>query len=367
MSKEFMISEYTKKDKIHIVILYSTTGHYVTGMLKALLNCGKDISIDMVHWDVKNINSSKYIVEELDGVNIFKRSKMSELDLLKLLQSVNPDILYVSGWQDKGYVRTIRRYRSSGGQTQVVCGIDDQWKGTARQRLGQLYFYFFYRKIYDFMWVSGKPQYHYAQRFGYKHENIISNLYSADTTIFKEKANINKRFIFVGRFVEVKGLDLLFSAYNLLDENVKAAWPLVLIGDGGLKEWVEKQRSQYIIVKPYMQIKELQNELSLGGVACIPSRKEQWGVPIHEMALLGLPLVLSSACGAATEFLISGYNGYLARGGDVNSLREALHKITKLSNEELKEFSYRSELLGQRINSELTAYSLLSVLELKNI
>jgi glycosyltransferase involved in cell wall biosynthesis len=353
--------------RIRILILYSTLVHYVTGMLKALKQCTEDMNIDVVSWDKGNINSSQYVIEKVEGVNFHTRSSLSDEGLLDLLRSRNPDIIYVSGWMDKGYLWAIKRYRSEGGRTQVLCGIDDQWKGTLRQRLGQIYFHFFYRKIFDFMWVSGKPQYHYAQRFGYDHERIISNMLSADTSVFDQKHSFSRRFVFVGRFVPVKGLDLLLGAYLSLPEETKSEWPLVLIGDGGLKEEIENRKSEHITVKPFMQPNGLVDELMKGGVGCIPSHTEQWGVAIHEMALLGYPLILSSACGAATEFLINGYNGFLFRKGDATSLRDAMMRVVSLSMEELDAFSLRSHMLGQRITSEHVAYSLLSVLDLKEI
>jgi glycosyltransferase involved in cell wall biosynthesis len=356
-----------KGGKIRVVILYSVVVHYVTGMIKALKQCGEEINIDVVFWDKKNINSSQYVIGKVAGIGFHARSSMTDASLLDLLRSRKPDVIYVSGWMDKGYLRAIRRYRAEGSRVQVVCGIDDQWKGTLRQRVGQIYFRLFYRKLYDFMWVSGKPQYQYAQRFGYGHERIISNMLSADTAVFNKKSSVTRRFVFVGRFVPVKGLNLLLDAYDSLPEDTKSEWPLVLIGDGGLRQEIENRKSEYITVKPFMQPEALMEELMQGGVACIPSHDESWGVAIHEMALLGYPLILSSACGAATEFLISGYNGFLFRRGNIQSLRDALLKISALPTEELEAFSQRSHQLGHRITPEHAAYSLLSVLPLARI
>jgi len=355
------------KNKIKIVFLYSTIGHYFTGMLKEIKKSNYDTDIDIVYWNKNDINSNKYEVKDLAGINFIPRSKMTNKMLLDLLVESNPDILYISGWQDKGYVDTLKKYRKTKNKSITVCGIDDQWHGTLRQRFGKIYFSLFYRKLYDFMWVAGKPQYHYAQRFGYGPERIVSNIYSADTVAFNNTVDTSKRFIFVGRFVPVKGLDILFSAYESLHEEVKREWPLVLIGDGGLREQINQHKSKYIEIKPYMQIEELRAELQKGGVACIPSRKDQWGLPIHEMAMLGYPLVLSSACGASSEFLISAYNGYLFRSGNKDSLHQALSKITQLTTGELELFSKRSRFLANRITSELAANSFLSILYLKDI
>jgi glycosyltransferase involved in cell wall biosynthesis len=352
--------------KVRIVVLYSVVVHYVIGVIRELRKIA-DVEIDVVHWDRRSANTSQYVVGTVDGVRFHARSALSDASLFDLLRSRQPDIVWVSGWMDAGYLRAIRGYRAGGGSCQVVCGIDDQWKGTLRQRLGQNYFRLFYRDLFDFMWVSGKPQYHYAQRFGYPRERIISNLLSADTARFAHKAAVNRRFVFVGRFDPVKGLDLLLDAYEGLPEAIRSQWPLVLIGDGELRARLERRRCETVDVKPFMQPEELVAELLSGGVACITSFHEQWGVAIHEMALLGYPLILSSACGAATEFLISGYNGYLFKSGDVASLHTALELVSNLPADQLEAYSARSHALGRRISSEHAAQSLLSVIHLARL
>jgi len=358
-----------KQRPFRIVFLYSTVVGHVVGVLKALAQSNHETEIDVVFWDRKHANSSRYIIpDDISITTVFHaRSSLSNAGLLELLRSRNPDIVYVSGWMDKGYLWALERFRHEAGRAQVVCGIDDQWKGSLRQYLGRIYFRLFYRRLFDFMWVSGKPQYHYAQRFGYAHQNIISNLLSADTSVFNRKADVTRRFVFVGRFAPVKGLDMLLKAYESLPEPTRAEWPLILIGDGELRKEVEQRASSQIIVKPFLQPAALMEELMQGGIACVPSYHEPWGVVIHEMALLGYPLVLSSVCGAASEYLISGYNGYLFRTNDVESLRATLLKITTLSIEQLATFSNNSHILGQRITPEQAAYSLLSVLPLSSL
>jgi glycosyltransferase involved in cell wall biosynthesis len=354
----------SQNDSLKIVVLYAEVVGYVISLFKALKKCNRQVEIDVVYWDKKHINSSKLLINEVEQVQFHPRTKYDDNDLLKLLRIRSPDIVFVSGWMDKGYLKAIRKYRSTGGVTQVVCGMDDQWKNKVRQHVGRFYFRFFYSKLFDFMWVAGKPQYHYAQRLGYEHERIITNLYSAEDGFFNKRSKFSKRFVYIGRFDPVKALDQLLEAYSNLPEKTKNEWPLILIGDGQLKATIEQMKSKHIIVKPFLQPQELIIELLKGGVSCITSHSEQWGVAIHEMAILGYPLVLSSACGAATEFLISGYNGFLYRRSNKNSLYQALVKITTLDDEELETFSQRSHSLGLRITPEQNAYSLLSVIEL---
>jgi glycosyltransferase involved in cell wall biosynthesis len=352
---------------INIIYLYTSVTGYVLSTLKALHATGQVNDIHLIYRAKDRTDGNRFAVEGAPWLKLIPRHTLSDRGIFDLLRTVRPEIVYVSGWVDKGYLRAVSRYRAAGGKTHVVCGIDDQWKGSLRQYVGRIYFRLFYRRLFDYMWVSGKPQYHYAQRFGYGHENIICNLLSADTSVFDKKTELARRFVFVGRFAPVTGIDLLIEAYKALPEAVRAEWPLVLIGDGSLREQIEARASAQVIIKPYLQPAELRDELMRGGVACVPSYANQWGVVIHEMALLGYPMIVSSVCGAATEFLISGYNGFLFRSHDVASLQAALLKIASFTDAELEQFSEHSRELGLRITPEHAAASLLSVLPLAEL
>jgi glycosyltransferase involved in cell wall biosynthesis len=349
---------------MNIVYLYTSVNGFVLSTLQALYDTGYVKNIYLVYRAKGATDGNRYKVVGAHWLHLIERHAISENEILEMLESVQPRIVYVAGWVDKGYLQAVSRYRALGGDVQVVCGIDDQWRGTLRQYLGTIYFRLFYRKLFDYLWVSGKPQYHYAQRFGYGHENIICNLLSADTQVFDQRTEPCRRFVFVGRFAPVTGIDLLIEAYETLPEEVRSAWPLVLIGDGSMREKIEEMASENISIKPYLQPEDLRSELMRGGVACVPSYSNQWGVVIHELALLGYPMIISSVCGAATEFLISGYNGYLFRSHDVKALRCAMLKIVSLTDAERAQFAERSRNLSLRITPEIAANSLLSVIPL---
>lgn len=352
-----------------IYFLISVYAQYWGGLFKAIINAQPETEIVVVHFDRLNKEQISQTISQDIPARFIKRSSLDRKGLLRILQADMPSIVYISGWVDKDYLYCAKKYRAINKNVSVVCGIDDQWKGTLRQHLGVIYFTIFYRNIFNFMWVSGKPQYHYAERFGYNHSSIIGDLLSAQTTVFHEKTEPSRRFVFVGRFVRVKGLDVLLTAYKSLPEIIKKNWSLVLIGDGPERDMIREfcRDEENIYIKPFMSQEELLKDLKQGGVCCMSSRFESWGVAIHEMAILGYPLIVSSACGAATEFLISGYNGYLFRSEDSKSLCDALKRMACLPDETLKLFSSRSSALGRRINNEYSAFSLLSTQHLVDI
>lgn len=344
---------------MNIVFFYSRVVSYTEGMLDALAKINEQNSIDVVYWH----NKSQHCLTENSGINYHRRSQFNRHTLLELLNKLKPEILYISGWMDKDYLYATQRYKLLNRKVKVVCGIDDQWKNTLKQNFGRIVFAFWFRHLFDYMWVAGKPQYHYARKMGYDSSRIISNLYSANSKFYCKKAPAFKRIVYLGRFSVEKGIPNLLNAYRLLDEKSKSEWPLVLIGDGPLKQEILDNLPSGATVLPFMQDHALMEELNKGGVLCLPSNLfEMWGVVIHEAAILGYPLLVSNICGAVSEFLINGYNGYSFDPNSESDLLSKLKKITALSDSQFADYSERSHRLGCRITSEHSAYSLMSVL-----
>jgi glycosyltransferase involved in cell wall biosynthesis len=207
-------------------------------------------------------------------------------------------------------------------------------------------------------------QYEYARRLGYPQECILFNEYAADTTLFSVSEdedenfrNRTKRLLYVGRFHQSKGLDLLEKAWRMVGD--ESGWELMLIGNGVLGTgW---KGLSGVTVRDFLQPEDLATEAARAAAFVLPSRREPWGVVVHEFAAAGLPLVLSSACGSATEFLIPGYNGYIFDNEDIGSLAKSLKKLFSLPEADRCIMGERSKNLSKRISPETAAANLLSV------
>lgn len=350
-------------NNIKITYLWAEITGYVTGVLDALCN-NHDVSVDVVHWDKSNPDSTFYQIDESKPINFYKRSEHTQDDILKILCDRQPDIVVVSGWEDKGYIWACRRYKKLYPKTKFVAGIDDQLRRTIRQRLGRIYYKLFYRAVFDFMWVAGSEQFAFARTFGYSQNSIISNLYSGVFYKINQEYKHIKRFVYCGRLAHSKGIDLIILAHKRLPEELRKIWPLVIIGSGDMLTFLESKKDQYIQHISFIQPSELHLELRKGGIGTMPSRwgGEQWGVAIHEYAQFGMPLLLSNECGAANEFLISGLNGFKFINGNLDDLHKGMKKFTSMSEKEYLEMSKNSTLLSRKINPEISAASLLSVL-----
>jgi glycosyltransferase involved in cell wall biosynthesis len=85
-------------------------------------------------------------------------------------------------------------------------------------------------------------------------------------------------------------------------------WELHCVGTGEL--WDDRAIHPKIIHHGFKQPHELAPHLVDAACFIMPSKKEPWGVVLHEMAIAGLPLLASRHVGAATEYLVSKKSGF---------------------------------------------------------
>jgi glycosyltransferase involved in cell wall biosynthesis len=315
-------------------------------------------------WD-KSV-TKPFTVEKMDGVFFYKRSQYTSDSILKLVKKIQPNIAYISGWQDKGYLKSAFFLKKS--RVPVVIGIDDQWRGTLRQVVGSIVFRCLFKKLFfTHAWVSGDYQYLYAKIFGFKDGNIIFNLLSADSKIFKLKKNelaekkecYPKEFYYIGNFSYIKGTDLLIDAYYQYKKN-GGDWGLTCVGNG---PQINLLNSRVDIKVQEFQSQESLAELTKNiGCLILPSRSEQWGVVVHEFARCGIPLILSSAVGCVPTFLIDGHNGYSFAAGSVESLSKSMTLLSTTGSEDLVGMGLKSSELGNRLTTSQSAASFMSIL-----
>lgn len=347
---------------MRILFLYSEYVNYQDGLIRCL-SVDHGAVVKVVSWD-KNL-LKPVDIPDIPGVDFYKRSDLNDVGLVDLIENFDPTIVYISGWMDDGYLRAINSVCNRKNFI-TVCGFDDNWFGTIRQLAGSLYFKIFMRRYFDVAWVAGARQYHYARKMGYDDHSIIFNLLSCNTDLFRNNIIRHhkteprlRRFFYVGNFRAVKGVDLLADAYCIYRDKLAGQCQLVCIGQGELRSRLLNESGIQVI--PYLSSSELILATESYDVFVFPSIRDQWGVALHEFGLLGFPLLSSKGAGAVDSFLIDGYNGFLFEPGDSLSLASKLKQFELLSADDLGIFGVRSKLLAERITSEISAASLVSL------
>jgi glycosyltransferase involved in cell wall biosynthesis len=127
---------------------------------------------------------------------------------------------------------------------------------------------------------------------------------------------------------------------------VPQPWPLVLLGDGGLREELEKLRSELgledcVQMPGFKQYEELPSYYAYAGAFIHASTTEQWGLVVNEAMASGLPVLVSNRCGCARDLVKDGENGWTFDPSDEEQMAELMLRISS-DEERRKEMSARS-------------------------
>jgi glycosyltransferase involved in cell wall biosynthesis len=351
-----------------ILIFYAVLFEYQLSTFKILaekFNC----KLVIVYWD--HIIQIPIKVPDLNNITFIPRSKNNYSSLVKIAKDCNPDLICTSGWMDKSYVKIARYFRNNTNVPTIMFS-DARWNGSFKQRVFTFVSKLYLKSAFTNICVAGSQQFEYAKLLGFNGEEIIFNLYSANTNEFykytpeylklKEK-KYPHTFAFVGRFVERKGIRLLIKAWEEL-KNIEHDWQLKFIGCGQLEDYIKSKANvnNRISVEAAKTTEEIARECFKIGCFVLPSFNEPWGVVLHEFAAGGIPIISSNDAGANSFFLIPGFNGYSFKSGDHIDLANKLKKVILSSDEHMLILSKNSYSLSNRITPEISAASFISVL-----
>jgi glycosyltransferase involved in cell wall biosynthesis len=194
--------------------------------------------------------------------------------------------------------------------------------------------------------VPGEPQIPFAQKLGFSGKRLATGFYCADIEPFmaiyekRKTTPLSQKILYIGRYLELKGVRELWSAFVELSDEFPE-WELHCIGTGEL--WESREIHPKIIHHGFKQPHELAPFLADAACFVMPSKKEPWGVVLHEMAIVGLPLIATKNVGAANAFLAPGKNGYAI---ELSELTEKIKQFYQLSDADQRIMGNCSHKIG---------------------
>lgn len=338
----------------HFCILYTRPGSYTRACLKALSDCYGTKIRAIIYKPLKETPFDRPI---LDGVADFKyRDEFNTAnEIINWVLESRPDCLFVCGWSDRVYLQAARALKKLG--VFVVCSMDNQYQGTFKQYFASLISKPYLHTAFNSLWVPGERQAQFAKRLGFSGQSCWRGLYSCDVDVFCANSENNikrkKSFLFVGRYVERKGLDILMEAYAAYRSRVREPWGLACIGSGDLNFILKDQPG----VKDlgFIQPENLPSIMFEYGCFVLPSRFEAWGVVVHEAASAGMPIICSEAVGASVHLVNEHYNGYTFKNEDVSELATCLKSISEKDAIQLEQMSENSRQISKQYSPQFWA------------
>lgn len=269
----------------------------------------------------------------------------------ELVDEFSPDVMLAS-WHVRAYQKACLRMK--GRALRVGCG-DNQWRGSIRQHAGRVTAPFHLKRFYDAFFVTGERQVTWARKMGFPDERIWTGVYTCDTGAFGSLTTQPRRtppaFLCAARLSPEKGIGTLLAAYARYRSECKGEpWRLIVAGDGALRE--EVREAPGVDWRGFVQPPSMPPIFAEASCFVMPSTYEPWCVALHEAAAAGLPMIATSACGAAVHLLQDGYNGCVVSPGSVTGLATALDRISRADSGALEEMGRRSAELSKQFSPD---------------
>ncbi len=268
------------------------------------------------------------------------------------VSSFQPDVVVLPGWLHRPYMRLVRDPRLQNAA--FVMSMDTPWRATVRQRMARFALKSYLKHI-DCVMVCGERAWQFARNLGMPEKKIHRGAYSVDTERLKsiyaqrmeQPGGWPHSFLFVGRYIDVKGIDVLIEGYRQYRNSRSKPWPLHCCGMGPQGDLL--RNSEGMVDEGFVQPTELPKMLAQHGVFVLPSRFDPWPLAIVEACASGIPVLCTEACGSAVENVRPYYNGLIIPSGEAASLGDALSWFHDHADE--------LPVLGQRGRGFAEAYS----------
>ena len=302
------------------------------------------------------------------------------------LVSASPDVVFVPGWGFRGG-RYAMKWCVQNKVPMVIMSESTPWdspRNFIREWTKSQLVSFASAAL-----VGGQPHTEYLEILKMPKDHIFQGYDVVDNDYFQKMA-LNKKgdisgtpyFLASNRFVEKKNLlrliqayqHYLFSYHDVSEINRifrPEPWPLILLGDGELKEEVFQHcrklklplrdmmlepvvafssqlkcfQAGGIIFAGFRQLEDLPAFYANAGTFVHASTTEQWGLVVNEAMASGLPVIVSSHCGCATDLVHEGVNGFTFDPYDTTDLNKLMQQFSCLSPESLAEMGREGQCI----------------------
>ena len=230
----------------------------------------------------------------------------------------NNDFIIINGYNNYPFILTFifnffsvkKRYIASDSDTQLV--IPDN---LLKRFVKWLYLSVIFQNKYVLGFAGGSNSHKDLFRhYGMKEDRIFLMPMMVDDSKFdayKKKIPNLFTFLFVGRLVSYKNVELLIQQFNADFSDKDAV--LKIVGDGEQGEYlIDKYTSEKVIFMGKNFNQELIAEYLSASCFVCPSLFEPWGLVVNEALSAGLPVIASKEVGACFDLIKDKETGFIA-------------------------------------------------------
>ena len=312
---------------------------HMGALAKSLADRGHDVTFVANSLLSKDRSQQGWERPELGKVDFILAEKKSEVIALAL-GAPRETIHLCQGLRGNGLVAVAQRiFKKRKIKHWILMEVidDSGFVGIIKIMVYQILFYLWRNYLFGVLAIGQKAKSwfvargmnkNYVYNFAYFLEKPKINNSLSSSNDLKDKSIY--RFIFVGRLIKLKKVDLLIKAVAALKLSNIEIW---IIGSGPEEKNLRKLSNLLLPSKVkwfgILPIKKVPNLISQADCLVLPSRYDGWGAVVCEALMVGTPAICSSACGASSVVRASGV-GSVFSVNNINDLKNSLQSQVKL-------------------------------------
>jgi len=311
---------------MNITYCWTEPSGYLAACMRELA-AREEVSVSLLTWQVAAEAPFDSVMPDGCRTTVLSLAERNDYATVRrLVADTRPDVVFFVGWAHRPYVQLA--FDPMFQNVRFVMGADTPIRFDWRQRLALFKIGRLLRKV-DAVCVPGERGFQLMRYWDIPGRKIAKLLYGIDYEHFRQYAAERsatgqpwpRRFVYVGRYAPIKGIDVLVEGYRRYREKAANPWPLTVCGEGPLKAVLAGVEG--IEDRGFTQPQRLGEVLGESGVFVLPSRLDPWGQAIVEAAAAGLPIVCTQSCGASAEVVRDYHSGLVIPPEDPAALAEA--------------------------------------------
>lgn len=300
---------------------------------------GKDGFGVKFKWDVDLLSGYKYIYLN----NISSRPSLSSFsgcdtpEVGKALKDNGITHVVIIGWYLKSYIQALVQSKRAGIKVAVRGDSQLNPNEAFYKRILKKIFYPLLIRRYDAILYVGERNKNYLIEYGAKRSQLIFSPHAIDQSFWKQdlpesdgKSNGKIIYIWAAKFIEKKRPSDAINGFigaHKQNPNIE----LWMIGAGELMESIRKIAHDHPAIKfmgfkNQTELKSLLNQVNF--LLLTSDFGETWGLIVNECFSMGIPAIVSDACGASADLIDDGETGYNYSMGEVADLQNKILKIS---------------------------------------
>ncbi len=282
--------------------------------------------------------------------------------VLAALNRAQPDVVFAPATPFPEGMAAVAYRRQSGNRTFMM---DDAWQHTDRRGAMVTAVKRLVHANIDGVFIPAQSHAAYYRKLGFPQDKIVFGVDVVDNDRFSQGADrarteavpikvaaalLDDYFLYVGRFVPRKGLETLLGAYARYRARAGGKpWDLVLVGGGDYLKTIWRMAADIEGLRfagPQFG-DELCRFYGRAKALVVPSVSDPWALVVNEGLAAGLPVIVSTGCGAARTLVSEGENGWCFPPEDVGALTELMLRAGASTPEALAQMGRKSrQIIG---------------------